>query len=436
MILKDINSEKCLIGCMLTDNKIINEVSLQITEDDLFSIASKDAYNVIREEYYKNKYVDLVVVDSKLNNNAYLFLTECCSLISTAQAYPTYIRLIKECTLKRQLKSAADKCLEVISRNVFEDINDLYSKCVKGYTDIKINTSKRFTDSKDVFINLLEDLDKQEKKENNIKYHLSWLDGITSGLFNQEITILAARPGCGKTAFALQLGIRNAMSSNKVAIFNLEMSNKQMMTRIIANVAVVNGMKIRANKLDKQDYEKINKYTDTILNLPIKFYDDITSIELISAEARRLKANKDLELLIIDYIQLIKTSDKFNSENSSLTYVSRELKLLAKELDIPILILSQFSREGDSSKLGKNERPKLIHLRGSGAIEQDADVVMFLHNPNQDNERGIKKEAHVDIEILIAKHRAGESNLCNDLRFYTPYQKFGEISKYIKANGG
>lgn len=287
----------------------------------------------------------------------------------------------------------------------------------KGYTPIKDVLIDSFTE--------LEQLYNQKVHITGVPTGFIDLDNRTAGFHNSDLILIAARPAMGKSAFALNIAANAATKANTpVAIFSLEMSKEQMVNRILSSEAMVDSNKIRTGKLEDEDWGKIAGTLGPLSEAPI-YIDDTPGISImeIRAKCRKLKLEKNIGLVIIDYLQLVQASNKRNaSREQEISEISRSLKILAKELDVPVIALSQLSRAAEQRQ---DHRPMLSDLRESGAIEQDADIVMFLYRDDYYNENSEKKNI---AEITLAKHRGGSTGTV-ELLWLGNYTKFVNIEK-------
>lgn len=288
----------------------------------------------------------------------------------------------------------------------------------KGYTPIKDVLIDSFTE--------LEQLYNQKMHITGVPTGFIDLDNRTAGFHNSDLILIAARPAMGKSAFALNIATNAATKSNTpVAIFSLEMSKEQMVNRILCSEAMVDSNKIRTGKLEDEDWSKIAGALGPLSEAPI-YIDDTPGISImeIRAKCRKLKLEKDLGLVVIDYLQLVQGSGKRgSSREQEIAEISRSLKILAKEINVPVIALSQLSRAPEQRP---DHRPMLSDLRESGSIEQDADIVMFLYRDDYYNEDSEKKNI---AEVIIAKHRAGSTGT-TELLWLGNYTKFANIDRY------
>ena len=271
----------------------------------------------------------------------------------------------------------------------------------------------------------LEELCNQKGKLSGTSTGFTDLDYKTNGLHDSDLLIIAARPAMGKSAFAINLATNVALQSGKgVAIFNLEMSKEQVGNRILCSEAMIDSNKVRSGQLEDDDWVKLASTLGRLSEAPI-YIDDTAGITImeIRAKCRKLKIEKDIGLVVIDYLQLIQGSGKKNaSREQEISEISRSLKILAKELNIPVIALSQLSR---SVEKRDDKRPMLSDLRESGSIEQDADIVIFLYRDDYYNEDSEKKNV---AEVILAKHRGGSTGTV-DLAWLPSYTKFANLER-------
>ena len=297
------------------------------------------------------------------------------------------------------------------------------------------SSNNSYSSIKDVLVSTFDELEKlfnQKGRISGLTTGFSGIDRMTSGLHNSDLLILAARPAMGKSAFAINIATSVAKAGTPVAIFNLEMSKEQVVNRILASEAMVDGNKLRTGQLDDNDWMKLASASGILSDTPI-YIDDTPGISImeIRTKCRKLKMEKNIGLVVIDYLQLITASGKKNSSREQeISEISRSLKILAKELDIPVIALSQLSRSAE--KRQDDKRPMLSDLRESGAIEQDADIVLFIYREDYYNpetpEKGIA-------EIIFAKHRGGSTGTVK-LKWLSNYTKFLDIAPDGIVTGG
>ena len=424
----DINAEQAVLGSMLVDKEaVVNAIEL-LKPTDFYKESNAEIFAAMLDVYRKGDPIDFLTVKEalklrgsldKIGSDAYLS-----SLIdgipSTSNA-EVYIRIVEEkSTLRALIKAANDvisygyaeteeleKIIDMTEKRIFDV---LQSRNTKGYTSIK-----------DILVDTFENIEKLYNSKSNVSGTESGfrdLDIKTSGLNNSDLIIVAARPAMGKSAFALNIATAVAKAKKPVLIFSLEMSKEQMVNRILCSEAQVDSMKVRTGKLDTDDWVKLGKASGDLADTPL-YIDDtpgLSSVEL-RAKCRKAKLEKDIGLVVIDYLQLMESKKAGESRQQEISEISRSLKILAKELDIPVIALSQLSRAAEQRV---DHRPMLSDLRESGSIEQDADIVMFLYRDDYYNPETEKKNV---AEIIIAKNRQGSTGTV-ELAWLPQYTKF------------
>ena len=312
-----------------------------------------------------------------------------------------------------------------------EDVDNILELAEKKVFDLSQNKStKGYSSIKDVLVSSFAELEKlynQKGRISGITTGFADLDRQTSGLHNSDLIIVAARPAMGKSAFAINIATNAALKDKvPVAIFNLEMSKEQVVNRILCSEAMVDSNKVRTGQIEDNDWMKLASASGILSEAPI-YIDDTPGISImeIRAKCRKLKMEKDIGLIVIDYLQLIQgSSNKRNaSREQEISEISRSLKILAKELDVPVIALSQLSRAAEQRK--DDHRPMLSDLRESGAIEQDADIVMFIYREDYYNPETENKNV---AEIILAKHRGGSTGTVN-LAWLSNYTKFANLQR-------
>ena len=312
-----------------------------------------------------------------------------------------------------------------------EDVDNILELAEKKVFDLSQNKStKGYSSIKDVLVSSFAELEKlynQKGRISGITTGFVDLDRQTSGLHNSDLIIVAARPAMGKSAFAINIATNAALKDKvPVAIFNLEMSKEQVVNRILCSEAMVDSNKVRTGQIEDNDWMKLASASGILSEAPI-YIDDTPGISImeIRAKCRKLKMEKDIGLIVIDYLQLIQgSSNKRNaSREQEISEISRSLKILAKELNVPVIALSQLSRAAEQRK--DDHRPMLSDLRESGAIEQDADIVMFIYREDYYNPETENKNV---AEIILAKHRGGSTGTVN-LAWLSNYTKFANLQR-------
>ncbi len=409
-------AEQSVLGGILIDSNCISAVSEIIKEEDFYFEHNKTIFSVMQTLFNLNQPIDIVTVSDLLSRNGSLeavggvsYLTSVASSVPTTANITQYANIIMQKALLRRLVDAgsqimslgydapegADIALENAEKIVFDILQKKDSNGIVHISEILGGTFQ-----------MMQEMAAKKGKVSGVPTGFGYLDQITSGLQNSDLILIAARPAMGKTSFALNIA-QNAAIRNGIptAVFNLEMSREQLANRIICGEAMVSGNKLKEGSLDADDWIRIGENLEQLAKAPI-FIDDSSSVTVseIRAKCRRLKQRHNLGLVVIDYLQLMQSGTRSDgNRQQEVSEISRSLKILAKELNIPIITLSQLSRGPESRT---NKRPMLSDLRESGAIEQDADIVMFLYRDEYYNPDSPDKNI---AECIIAKHRNGET---------------------------
>ena len=356
------------------------------------------------------------------------YLTELPEKVPTTANVTKYIKIVEEKASLRNLIKTANEIIE-LGYDQTEDVDDIMENAEKKIFDVmQDKNTSGYTPIKDILVDSFTELEELYNKKQHITGVPTGfvdLDYRTAGLHNSELILVAARPAMGKSAFALNIAVNAALKAKTpVAIFNLEMSKEQLVNRILCSEAMVDSNKIRTGKLEEEDWNKLAEAIGPLSETGI-YIDDTPGISMmeIRAKCRKLKLEKNIGLVVIDYLQLIQGNNRRNgSREQEISEISRSLKILAKELNVPVIALSQLSRAVEQRP---DHRPMLSDLRESGAIEQDADIVMFLYRDDYYNEDSEKKNI---AEVIIAKNRSGSTGSV-DLGWLGSYTKFVNLEK-------
>lgn len=421
---------------MLTDQDAVIEAIEVLKPEDFYRDDNKYIYEAIMNLYNRGEPIDIITVKSELISMGkfeviggfeYLgILPDKVPLVANAQRY---IKIVEEKSLLRQLIKASNELIDLgYAQN--EDIEMVMDQAEKKIFNImQGKNQKGFSPIRDVLIESFAEIEKlynQKEPITGVPTGFADLDYKTAGLHNSDLVLVAARPAMGKSAFALNIATNAAVHAKvPVVIFNLEMSKAQLVNRILCSEAMVDSNKIRTGKIEEDDWVKLATALGPLSEAPI-YIDDTAGISIaeIRARCRKLKLEKNIGLIVIDYLQLIQGSGKRNaSREQEISEISRSLKILAKELDVPVIALSQLSRAAEQRQ---DHRPMLSDLRESGAIEQDADIVMFLYRDDYYNPDTEKKNI---AEVILAKHRAGSTGTV-ELLWMGSYTKFANIERY------
>ena len=410
---KNIDAEQSVIGSMFLTKKALEKVLENLREDSFYLDSHKKIFIAVSELYNNNKAVDLTTVVECLNSHDWLkavggieYLTEVIESVPTASNVDEYIKIVEDKFILRKLIDEATSIITE-SYNTSSDINEVIETAEKKIFDVSKNIrSTEFKTIGEVLVKTQSDLERLASSKSDITgiptgYYE--LNKITSGFHPHELIIIAARPGMGKTAIALNMVNNMAINSKKsVALFNMEMGAEQLAMRMLASVGQIDAGKLKTGKLEHSDWKRINEAISRLSGSKI-FIDDTAGITVneIRAKCRRLAASPSgLDIVVIDYLTLIQGNSKSGANRQQeVSDISRALKTMAMELDVPVIALSQLSR-GIEQRTDK--KPMLSDLRESGAIEQDADIVAFLHCSDEERE----KENSL-MEFVIRKHRNG-----------------------------
>ncbi len=432
----DIEAEQAILGSMLTDQDAVIDAIEVLKPEDFYREDNKYVYQAIVNLYNRGEPIDIITVKDELTSIQkfeavggieYLaLLPDKVPLVANANKY---INIVEEKSILRQLIKAANE-IQSLGYEQTEEIDNIIDQSEKKIFDImQGKNQKGYTAIKDVLIETFADLEKlynQKEPITGVPTGFADLDYKTAGLHNSDLILVAARPAMGKSAFALNIATHAAVNAKvPVVIFNLEMSKSQLVNRMLCSEAMVDSNKIRTGKIDEEDWVKLATALGPLSEAPI-YIDDTPGISIseIRAKCRKLKLEKNIGLVVIDYLQLIQGSGKRNaSREQEISEISRSLKILAKELDVPVIALSQLSRAAEARQ---DHRPMLSDLRESGAIEQDADIVMFLYRDDYYNPDSDKKNI---AEVILAKHRAGSTGTV-ELLWMGSFTKFANLDKY------
>lgn len=433
---QSIEAEQSVLGSMLIDKEVIPVIMEILKPEDFYRPDHKEIYEIIIELFDKAQPIDLITVSERLKLHGKLdlvggleYLTNIATEVPTTANVKHYAKIVEEKALLRKLIKASSDIVD-LGFNASEEVSYILDRAEQNIFDIlQKRSTQGFVPIKDVLVetfNKLEELYNNKGNITGIPTGFADLDFKTSGLHNSDLILIAARPAMGKTAFVLNLAQYAAVHGNvPVAIFSLEMSKEQLVNRMLSSEAMVDAGKMRTGKLEDNDWQKVAKALGPLSEAPI-FIDDTPGVSIteIRAKCRRLKLEHNLGLVVIDYLQLMQGSkSKSESRQQEISEISRSLKILAKEINVPVITLSQLSRAPETRT---DHRPILSDLRESGAIEQDADIVMFLYRDDYYNPETDKKNI---AEVIIAKHRSGSTGTI-ELVWLGQYTKFANLEKF------
>ncbi len=414
---QNIEAEQCLLGCLMLDKNAIIKVADFLQPRDFYKGIHQTIYESMVGLFERREPIDLVSVSSRLREKNQLediggtaYLTNLINTVPTASHVLNYAKIVQHKRILRDLiDSGQDICL--MGYNEAEDMDVLLDKAEKKIFSISERSlSQKFIPIKDSLeeaFERIEQLSKHEGKLRGLSTGFTALDNILAGFQKSDLIIIASRPSMGKSALSLDIARYVAVNEKvPVGIFSIEMSRDQIVDRFIASQANIDLWRLRTGRLsgdgDDNDFVRIQQALGTLSEAPIYIDDAATSNVLqMRAMARRLQADKGLGLVIIDYLQLVESRTPFESMVQQMTEISRSLKGLARELNVPVLALSQLSRAVEQRT---PQIPRLSDLRETGAIEQDADVVLFIYREDKYRQETARKNI---ADIIIAKHRNG-----------------------------
>lgn len=427
-------AEQCVLACILIDGNCITRVLDKLKLDYFFNEVNRHIYSIMVMMFTSAQPIDVItVLDVAKTEKVFpteeeikKYLGEIAELLPTTANLESYAKIIEEKYYIRSLISVASDIIE--NANVgFQDVENLIDSAEQRIFEIRQGKdSPGLVPINEIIIEAYDKLQRLsgENRENfiGIPTGFSQLDKVILGLNKSDLILLAARPAMGKTAFALNIVTNVAIKSKKsVAVFSLEMSSEQLVTRVLSSIAKINGMTLKTGNLTVDDWTRLAISAQELAQAKI-YIDDMpnTTVSEMKAKVRRLH---NIDLIVVDYLQLMQNARRSDSRVQEISDITRALKIMAKELDVPVIALSQLSRSPDTRM---EHQPKLSDLRDSGSIEQDADIVMFLY-----------REAYYDktcenpnvAECIVAKNRHGETGTI-ELVWDSEYTKFENLEKF------
>ena len=440
---QSIEAEQSVLGAMLIDKEAIAKVTEVLNADDFYREAHRVIFTAMLELYNKNEAVDLITVtdilrrDNKLEDiGGIAYITSLANIVLTAANVKYHADIVAEKSVLRQLVKVSTE-IAAMGYEANDEVGVLLDTAESRI--LEISNRKKKADFTPISAVLMDSVQSIEKLLNNkggltgIPTGFNDLDKLTSGLHPSDFIILAARPSMGKTALALNIVQNVALRAHKrvggdprsVAFFSLEMSKEQLVNRMLCAEASIDSQRLRIGEMSDKDWDALWAACDTMSKAKI-YIDDTEGITVMDmrSRARRLKAEHGLDLIVVDYLQLMQGSGKRNTSGDrqqEVSEISRSLKALARELDVPVLALSQLSRGVEARQV---KRPMLSDLRESGSLEQDADIVAFLYREDYYNPETENKHT----ELIIAKHRNGPVDTVN-LFFHKQFTKFVGFTK-------
>lgn len=432
--------EEAVLGAMMLEKNAVNEAIEILKTESFYKEAHQRIFDAIVRLFAKNEPVDILTVSNELRSTGELdmcggalYISQLTNKVASAANVQFHSRIIAQKYILRELISVGTDMIQ----GAFDDTTDVFDLLDQSEQNLfKIsskNTKKDFEKFDGLYMKALAQIEKAAKTPGHLSgvpSGFTKLDILTGGWQKQDLIILAARPGMGKTAAVLSMARNMAAAKIPVGIFSLEMSSLQLVNRLISGEAEVSTESLRSGNLRDEEFHKLHNRMSAVTGMPL-YIDDTAALSVFEfrAKARRLVSQFGVQLIIVDYIQLMTAGDQKGNREQEISMISRSLKGVAKELDIPIIALSQLNRSVESR--GGDKRPMLSDLRESGAIEQDADIVAFVYRPeyygitayeNGDSAIGIG-------EIIFAKHRSGALDSVK-LQYDATFTRFSNLPVY------
>lgn len=435
--------EEAVLGALMLEKDALTNVIDILRPESFYKEAHKEIYQAIYELFQASEPIDILTVTSQLRKSGKIelvggpyYITQLTNRVSSAANIEYHARIIVEQSIKRELIRISSE----IQKDAYEDTTDVFQLLDRMEQSLfevsESNIRKEYDSMRNIMATALQEIQARKDHEDGltgVPSGFTSLDRVTSGWQKSDMVIIAARPGMGKTAFVVS-AIRNAAVDHgqACAIFSLEMSSVQLVNRLISGEAELESEKIKKGTLAEHEWAQLVHKTANLTKAPI-FIDDTPALSILElrAKCRRLKQQHDIQLIVIDYLQLMsgdssKSGGGSGNREQEIASISRSLKNLAKELNVPVIALSQLSRAVETR--GGDKRPQLSDLRESGSIEQDADMVMFLYRPEYygitQDENGMPTQGVG--EVIIAKHRNGSLDTVQ-LKFVGKYTKFSDL---------
>ena len=429
----DITAEQCVLGSMLLDQETIIEVVEKLKPDDFYRKDNKEIYTAMLELYNQNKPIELTLLSQQLKLNGVLDSIGGVEYLASLTTSPTtayikhYVKIVLDKSILRNLIKSSNEIIQICqSQNMeIEKISEkVEQRMFETLQERQSGTTSNIKETLKLTLDNLQERCNNQGKLSGISTGFYDLDYVTSGLNEGNMIIVGARPAMGKSAFALNIAQHVAQKEGvPVAIFSLEMSEEEVASRFLSAEAEVDSKKIKNGTLSDEDWLKIGKASGEIAKAQI-YIDDNPNLTatILRAKCKKLKLEKNIGLVVIDYLQLMVGGDKSESRQQDVSNISRSLKILAKELKIPIIALCQLNRAATKRD---DHKPNLSDIRESGSIEQDADIVLFLHREEYYDENTEKKNI---AQVIVAKNRSGETGEI-ELAFIGKYTKFKNLAR-------
>lgn len=422
-------AEEIILSAIMYDKQYYLDL---LKDEDIYTDSYKKILGIMRRLQKKGKPIDMASIMMEVPKELRAQLNPVVIRISEAYRksykFDAYLEMLKECTARREMRELVFVIQDELQKD--QSVVNAKANILERIANIQVGNQSKDNSIKQIMLDTIQEIEKQEKEKDKPSRYtgIADIDRATGGLHNGEVTVLAARPSVGKTALGVQIAMHVAQKGGRVAIFSREMTGTQLGKRMVAHEGLVDGQRIRTGKLRDGDWDKIIEASAEISRWNMWIDDKSATVAEVRAVCMELKQKHGLDLVLIDYLQLLTPSDRSNSREREVAEMSRGIKVLALELDVPIILLSQLNRSV------ANKRPTLDTLRESGAIEQDADNVMFLHKPDWSDtmehdlelRKFIEQEGKVYMEIILEKQRNGRTGVFS-IVYNPPYLRFENI---------
>ncbi len=431
---QNIEAEQSVLGAVLLENEAIAVVIEQLTPNDFYKDAHKKIFVAMLELYEKNEPIDLITLTEQLNKKEQLegvggasYLSSIVNLVPTSANAKYHAKIVKEKAILRNLIVTATEIITT-SYDTEQDVHELLDLAETKIFNISEKAIRQtYVHIKNVVKDTIELVDRLfDKKERitGLSTGFTELDEATTGFHPGDLVVIGARPGMGKTAFCMNIITHAAIEENvPIAVFSLEMTKEQIVLRMLCSEAEVDSKAVRSGYHSKEDYRKLVNAAGRLSESPIYIDDSFNSILDIRAKSRRLKAEHGLGLIVVDYLQLMSGVGTFAAREQVISDISRSLKALAKDLSVPVIVISQLNRSCEQR--GDDKHPIIADLRESGAIEQDADTILFLYRDDYYKKQDSLKKGVAELDI--AKQRNGPTKRI-ELAFIEKHTKFKNLA--------
>jgi len=437
--------EEAVLGALMLEKNALTAVIDILQPEVFYKQSHQKIFKAIQDLFASTEPIDILTVSNRLKSEGVLdevggayYITQLTNRVASSANIEFHARILLQKYVQRELIRVSSETI----KDAFEDGTDVFElldQAEQQLFDISENNFRREShDMQSLVRESIAEIEAAKNSEGSLRGVPSGftdLDRLTAGWQKSDLVVIAARPGMGKTAFALSMARNAAMAKKAVAVFSLEMSAVQLTTRLISSEAEITSNKLKRGDLAEHEWEQLNTRVKALVEAPI-FIDDTPALSIfeLRAKCRRLKEQHNIELIVVDYIQLMRAGDGAGNREQEISTISRSLKALAKELNVPVLVLSQLNRSVETR--GGSKKPQLSDLRESGAIEQDADMVIFIYRPEYydilEDEQGGDMTGKG--EIIIAKHRNGALDSVT-LRFIGQYTKFVDDVPFDLSGG-